>query len=504
MVQLSRCASVIVAVSCVALCGSMGAGQIVVPGADGSDGALNATTNRQIDLGLASSGAWDSPSPVAGNGVYDSDKWAVIFKYTSVTIGPNVTLSFVNHRTHAPVVWLVSGDVTINGVLQLSGEAHNGFVRPKEPGPGGFRGAQFCNNGTIPGSAGFGPGGGRIEPGKMCGSDNWGVAGYGTAGVNGAIYSSPTYGFTTIRPLVGGSGGGLWYGAGGGGGGGAILIAATGTITVNGQILANGGYHGGGFSGSGGAIRLVASSVLGPSGQLRALGGDSAAGKGRIRVERVNATTLTNVDPAASEGGLTTGATAVLWPAPSASSVRIVSVGGEPMSADPGAQLDLVSVDRRLPSIGSVEVIMETRNLIPSPGAVWLRVVPSSGYDALVTATLVGGTTAVSTWSALITPAAKASALQALASTTVGQAAAACSREVSIYRRQCAADLDDGSGSGFPDDAVTIDDLVYYLGLYEAGDPAGDLDNGSGTGTGDGAVTIDDLLYFLARYEAGC
>ncbi len=31
-----------------------------------------------------------------------------------------------------------------------------------------------------------------------------------------------------------------------------------------------------------------------------------------------------------------------------------------------------------------------------------------------------------------------------------------------------------------------------------------DLDDGSGSGVRDGAVTIDDLLYFVAHYEGGC
>ncbi len=31
-----------------------------------------------------------------------------------------------------------------------------------------------------------------------------------------------------------------------------------------------------------------------------------------------------------------------------------------------------------------------------------------------------------------------------------------------------------------------------------------DLDDGSGTGVPDGAVTIEDLLFFLTDYEAGC
>jgi hypothetical protein len=68
----------------------------------------------------------------------------------------------------------------------------------------------------------------------------------------------------------------------------------------------------------------------------------------------------------------------------------------------------------------------------------------------------------------------------------------------------CVADVDCGSGSGTPDGGVTIDDLLYYLALFENGDLAADVDDGSGTGTQDGGVTIDDLLYYLLRFEAGC
>ncbi len=68
----------------------------------------------------------------------------------------------------------------------------------------------------------------------------------------------------------------------------------------------------------------------------------------------------------------------------------------------------------------------------------------------------------------------------------------------------CVADYDDGSGTGTPDGGVTIDDLIYYLGLFEAGDVDADVDDGSSTGTPDGGVTIDDMIYYLTRFEAGC
>lgn len=68
----------------------------------------------------------------------------------------------------------------------------------------------------------------------------------------------------------------------------------------------------------------------------------------------------------------------------------------------------------------------------------------------------------------------------------------------------CAADCDNGSGFGVPDDAVTIDDLLYFLVLFEQGLSCADLDNGGGAGVTDGGVTIDDLLYFLERFSEGC
>lgn len=69
---------------------------------------------------------------------------------------------------------------------------------------------------------------------------------------------------------------------------------------------------------------------------------------------------------------------------------------------------------------------------------------------------------------------------------------------------RCMGDVDDGSFTGTPDGGVTIDDLLYYLSIYELGLGTADLDDGSGTGTPDGGVTIDDLLYFVLRYAAGC
>ncbi|MGD9791590.1 MAG: GC-type dockerin domain-anchored protein [Phycisphaerales bacterium] len=68
----------------------------------------------------------------------------------------------------------------------------------------------------------------------------------------------------------------------------------------------------------------------------------------------------------------------------------------------------------------------------------------------------------------------------------------------------CPADLDDGSGTGMGDCAVTIDDLIFFLDAFGRGDVRSDLDDGSGTGTPDGGVTIDDLVYYLDHFNSGC
>lgn len=60
----------------------------------------------------------------------------------------------------------------------------------------------------------------------------------------------------------------------------------------------------------------------------------------------------------------------------------------------------------------------------------------------------------------------------------------------------CVADTDDGTGMGTPDGGVTIDDLIYYLNIFELGTLGADYTNDDG-------VTIDDLLLYLQVFEEG-
>lgn len=347
------------------LCFAPAHAAITVPGANGSDGVLSVNGNTIIDLSKAATGAWDSNSPIAGNGVYDPNKWAVVFHYSSVNISAG-TLYFLNNDTRAPVVWLVNGNVNISGIIELRVDAA-GY----QPGPGGFRSGHY-NNGI---DVGFGPGG-SLAPG---GGGTY--ASPGTAGTSLLLYGNDR-----ILPLIGGSGGS------GGSGVGAILIAATGTITINGAI------HAEAYTGSGGAIRLIADSVLG-NGYIYAYK-KSAGGDGRIDVESNHTDATLHFAPVPAAGYAPD--PAVLWPSTSAPSTRIVSIGGIPIGSDPKASFNSAADATPAVSPGQpLEVIIETKN-VATNSTVNLRVGPLHANATIIPAAFVSGTAAVATWKATI------------------------------------------------------------------------------------------------------
>jgi hypothetical protein len=386
-------------------------GDIVVPGANGTDGVLNITTNTVIDLSQAVTAAWDSDNSAnAGKGVYDASKWAVVFKYTSVTISSNATVTFRNHASRAPVVWLVSGDVTIDGKLSLDG---GNFVQAPlhaEPGPGGFRGG----SGEYPGVSvgpGFGVGGGSMR---------WPAEGGNYGVVSRNLAPAAAYGNPSLLPLLGGSGGGGGRNSGGAGGG-AILIASSKAISLNGGISASGGrgYWFGlnaaqGGSGSGGGIRLIAETVFGggtvfaPAGRSDGNWGPGdnivgSAGYGRIRIERTftdpNAGVLSIV-PDPSVVTLAQGSEALLWPPTGAPEVRITSIGGGAVSLDPRAGFGAFGPDVALPITNRTFVTVETKNVEPQSQVI-VRVTPRANANFLeANAAIVSSTNNAIQWQA--------------------------------------------------------------------------------------------------------
>ncbi len=340
--------------------------QLSIP-SDGSDGAFNPTTNIEINLGLATTALWNSPG--SGNGVYDPDKWAVVFKYSSVNIPAGVTVTFKNHPTYAPVVWLVQGDVTIAGTLNLKGaDGTSDSVRaliPTEPGPGGFRGGARGPGGV---SWGYGPGGGG----------------------RGLYYGS--YGNPQVIPLIAGSGGSSGSMSGGAGGGG-ILIATQNIISVGGTIDARGGTDFGGSSaaGSGGAVKLIANSV-GGSGTIttQTTGGNP----GRIRIESFSLATTLNVFPETI--AVPPAATPILWPAANAPTARVVSVDNVNAPLDPSAPV-IAAADVPIQNSGQVNILIETKNF-PIEGVVQLFVIPKFAARSTLTATRLSGDITSAIW----------------------------------------------------------------------------------------------------------
>jgi hypothetical protein len=238
-------------------------------GSNGTYGALNVTSDLTLDV------------PPDG-----------IFHCTTINVQSGRTLRFRRNALNTPVILLATGDVTIVGLIDVSG-ARGSASAPGLGGPGGFDGGAPGSVG-LPGGDGQGPGGGKA--GTLVAADAAGPAGYGTV----STFGLPTkrgsiYGNALLFPIVGGSGGGGAAGDpgwGGGGGGGALLIASSTRIVHSGQLRAlGGGSHSGTAlnGGSGGAIRLVAPAVSG-TGFIGVTGDglNATSGAGRIRVDTLD------------------------------------------------------------------------------------------------------------------------------------------------------------------------------------------------------------------------
>lgn len=208
------------------------------------------------------------------------------FHFTTVSIARGVTLRFQPNARNTPVHLLATGDILIEGIIEVNGtqgSAASGGV----PGPGGFRGGSPGGLEVTPGP-GHGPGGGL--PGSTgsaaaaAGGGSYALQGGGNSLGRGATYGNPL-----LFPIIGGSGGGGISGTpgrGGGGGGGAIVIASSTRIDIpsGGRVEARGGSSFDSNGGSGGAIRLVAP-ILAGSGALDVSPSNAGAGPGRIRLD---------------------------------------------------------------------------------------------------------------------------------------------------------------------------------------------------------------------------
>ena len=346
--------------------------QVFSSGSTGAYGPMNITTNTIL--------------LVPTNG---------IFHCTTLNVAAGATLTFTRNSLNTPIYLLATGDVTISGVIDVSGKAGRQALAG-EGGAGGFNGGEpATSDHELPGD-GQGPGAGKAQSGNSSNSSAAGDAAYGgVPGNNTVTNGGGIYGAALLIPIVGGSGGGGGLGSpgyGGGGGGGAILIASSTKVVLAGSINAAGGngtpFLAGG--GSGGGIRLVAPVTAGTGG-FSVQGGSGSgyrppnyiiadtAGVGRIRIDSPDRSNWNFT----FTGRTTYGNTMVVFPAV-VPQLNIIEVAGQAISAGATG-----AVEVGLPGTASTNqtVKIQARDFT-GPIPIFVVVTPFSGpastYSAVI------------------------------------------------------------------------------------------------------------------------
>lgn len=427
-------------------------------GSTGADGAFSPTVNTELQI------------PESG-----------VFNFTTVNIPTGVTVTFKKNTSNTPVVLLASGNVAIAGAINVSGghstnsgAAGDGNLGddgiPGAGGPGGYDGGRGGQVNKGSGGNGLGPGAGEGGKNYLNGSYNYllggGGGGFAGAGGDQEYYSSGggwavgkggvAYGSSQLLPLIGGSGGGggtggnSFSGTGGGGGGGAILIASSGTVSIAGSIIANGGRSGlsagsgcgsrGGY-GSGGAVRIVATAISG-NGPIEARdvssvspyyytdpdcsvsyyypqnGGGGSTGRVRLEAETFTRTAASN--PVHSFGSPSSVFVAGL------PTLRIISVAGVAAPANPTGNADIT-----LPSATPNPVTVEfAATGVPVGNTVTLKVTPAYGTATTVVSPAITGSSTAGTASVSVTLPSGPSVLSASTTYTI---VTAMGEALSIY-----------------------------------------------------------------------
>ena len=364
--------------------------QVLNSGSSGTDLALTLTTPGEVVF-----------DPVAMGLDTDRDN---VFHFTTITIGAGVLVRMpFNKLQGAPVIWLATGAVQIDGTIDLNGQ-HGpppipGLLnRAAVPGPGGYPGGVGGGGSGFAGAnllTGLGPGGG----GFCCG------AALGLSAGHVLASGGQAYGNALLVPLRGGSGGGASGGTSGGGGGGAgggaLRVFSSTSIAVTGAITANGGNgatSAGG--GSGGSIHLIAPTISGAgtlsaSGGLQGGGGAADASNGRVRLDAVSD------QFAGVTSAFVTRGTPYNVPLPAAMPVvRVTSIAGVLIAAS--ATGEAATPDAIFNQSGPVPVTIEAHN-IPVGTVVQVRIMSEAVPDFVVNSTPLAGTSQLSTATASVT-----------------------------------------------------------------------------------------------------
>ncbi|MDY6987285.1 MAG: hypothetical protein SWQ30_04435 [Thermodesulfobacteriota bacterium] len=279
-----------------------GSGTISAAGGNGCNGIGGGGGGGRIDVSGTTYSFTGTVNTGGGTGFQDGLPGTALFSATflngltppgDITLGND--LSVAGHLTISNgVTFTTSGDLTVGttltvesgGTLVLIGDPHDS---PNGSGPTITAADVVINEGGSINADGKGfpapdgPGKGTSVSKVGSGGSYGGAGGKSSTLANGGL----TYGDISSPTALGSSGGATSSASGtyGGPGGGAIKIIATGVITVNGNLSANGGAgvtasssrYGGG--GSGGSI-WIASGTLTGSGTISATGGNGYNGLG--------------------------------------------------------------------------------------------------------------------------------------------------------------------------------------------------------------------------------
>ncbi|NBS68407.1 hypothetical protein EBT31_05770, partial [bacterium] len=229
------------------------------PVTDGGVGDGDGSANGTITINASTS--WTPPAT-------RGDFWDCTGKTVHVTGGATLTFSTVT--TSGRFGYLKADNIIVDAGSAISSDAL-GCTAPGSNG-NGF-GPNTSTGICTVSTAGFGSGGsGTTQTG--------GSGGYGGAagiGATSAYTAGTSYG-NRILPNLFGSSAGRGSNMAGGSGGGIVWLHVTGTLTLNGEITADGsqGSHAAGAAGSGGSVMLLANTLAGSTGAITASG---AAGK---------------------------------------------------------------------------------------------------------------------------------------------------------------------------------------------------------------------------------
>gem|GEM_PF-1076379 len=225
-------------------------------------GLVGATSTRVLDLTVGSLFSDSTAGNISGRVVVD-------------TTGSGPVIWPAAYTNTGTISWKGTNRLSVTCDLTL---ASGGFLT-HETGGGSRIDLDLTGNLTInSGGAidlygrGYAAGGGT-----GAGPGDWAGGSYGGqgSGTSGGTTTGPTYGSIT-NPVDCGSGG--WSGNNGGGGGGSVVLRASGSISNNGTISAN-GVGSVRNPGSGGTINLTADSIAG-TGTFTANGGNGTVGNG--------------------------------------------------------------------------------------------------------------------------------------------------------------------------------------------------------------------------------